>query len=204
MRQSPGGRPIGDRLRYRPGSARHPGRGRGACREIARGRCRELRHHLPFSPTPEIMAAVSEEWLRGAAAGSLLVDLTTNSPATVRAVGRPPGSRRMSPRSRRPLPAAPSARATASSSLSSVATTIWSKSRAVASRHRTGDLPHRSARLRQCRQTCELADGLHHNVGIARGSGAGGRERHRPTTPRQHDQIRPAGPTPTWTGGSTR
>jgi 3-hydroxyisobutyrate dehydrogenase len=38
-------------------------------------------------PTPEIMAAVSEEWLRGATAGSLLVDLTTNSPATVRAVG---------------------------------------------------------------------------------------------------------------------
>ncbi len=39
-------------------------------------------------PTPEIMAAVSEEWLRGAAPGSLLVDLTTNSPATVRSVGR--------------------------------------------------------------------------------------------------------------------
>jgi len=39
-------------------------------------------------PTPEVMAAVAEEWLRGAAAGSLLVDLTTNSPATVRAVGR--------------------------------------------------------------------------------------------------------------------
>jgi 3-hydroxyisobutyrate dehydrogenase-like beta-hydroxyacid dehydrogenase len=39
-------------------------------------------------PTPEIMAAVSEEWLRGAAAGSLLVDLTTNSPATVRAVAK--------------------------------------------------------------------------------------------------------------------
>ena len=38
-------------------------------------------------PTPEIMAAVSEEWLRGATPGSLLVDLTTNSPATVRAVG---------------------------------------------------------------------------------------------------------------------
>jgi 3-hydroxyisobutyrate dehydrogenase-like beta-hydroxyacid dehydrogenase len=38
-------------------------------------------------PTPEIMAAVSEEWLRGAAPGSLLVDLTTNSPATVRDVG---------------------------------------------------------------------------------------------------------------------
>ena len=39
-------------------------------------------------PTPEIMAAVSEEWLRGAAPGSLLVDLTTNSPTTVRAVGQ--------------------------------------------------------------------------------------------------------------------
>jgi 3-hydroxyisobutyrate dehydrogenase len=39
-------------------------------------------------PTPDIMAAVSEEWLTGAAPGSLLVDLTTNSPATVRDVGR--------------------------------------------------------------------------------------------------------------------
>ena len=39
-------------------------------------------------PTPEIMATVSEEWLRGAAPGSLLVDLTTNSPATVREVAR--------------------------------------------------------------------------------------------------------------------
>jgi 3-hydroxyisobutyrate dehydrogenase-like beta-hydroxyacid dehydrogenase len=39
-------------------------------------------------PTPEIMAAVSEGWLRGAAPGSLLVDLTTNSPTTVRDVGR--------------------------------------------------------------------------------------------------------------------
>jgi 3-hydroxyisobutyrate dehydrogenase-like beta-hydroxyacid dehydrogenase len=39
-------------------------------------------------PTPEIMAAVSEEWLRGAAPGSLLVDLTTNAPSTVKEVGR--------------------------------------------------------------------------------------------------------------------
>ena len=39
-------------------------------------------------PTPEVMAAVSEDWLRGAAAGSLLVDLTTNSSTTVRSIGR--------------------------------------------------------------------------------------------------------------------
>jgi 3-hydroxyisobutyrate dehydrogenase-like beta-hydroxyacid dehydrogenase len=39
-------------------------------------------------PTPDVMAAVSEEWLPGAAPGSLLVDLTTNSPATVQDVGR--------------------------------------------------------------------------------------------------------------------
>ena len=48
---------------------------------------------VPRSPSsrcrrPTIMAAVSEEWLPGAAPGSLLVDLTTNSPATVRDVGR--------------------------------------------------------------------------------------------------------------------
>lgn len=39
-------------------------------------------------PTPEVMAAVSEQWLAGAAPGRVLVDLTTNAPATVRDVGR--------------------------------------------------------------------------------------------------------------------
>jgi 3-hydroxyisobutyrate dehydrogenase-like beta-hydroxyacid dehydrogenase len=39
-------------------------------------------------PTPEVMAAVSEQWLQGAAPGSLLVDLTTNSSAVVRSVGK--------------------------------------------------------------------------------------------------------------------
>lgn len=38
-------------------------------------------------PSPETMAAVSEAWLEGAQAGKILVDLTTNSPATVRRVG---------------------------------------------------------------------------------------------------------------------
>jgi 3-hydroxyisobutyrate dehydrogenase-like beta-hydroxyacid dehydrogenase len=39
-------------------------------------------------PTPEAMAEVSEGWLGGAGPGSVLVDLTTNSPSTVREVGR--------------------------------------------------------------------------------------------------------------------
>jgi 3-hydroxyisobutyrate dehydrogenase-like beta-hydroxyacid dehydrogenase len=39
-------------------------------------------------PTPAIMQSVAAEWLDGAAGtGKVLVDLTTNSPATVRAVG---------------------------------------------------------------------------------------------------------------------
>jgi 3-hydroxyisobutyrate dehydrogenase-like beta-hydroxyacid dehydrogenase len=38
-------------------------------------------------PTPAIMAAVAEAWLTGAAPGAVLVDLSTNAPATVRAVG---------------------------------------------------------------------------------------------------------------------
>jgi 3-hydroxyisobutyrate dehydrogenase-like beta-hydroxyacid dehydrogenase len=38
-------------------------------------------------PTPEVVASVAEAWLAGAAAGSVLVDLSTNSPAAVRALG---------------------------------------------------------------------------------------------------------------------
>ncbi len=38
-------------------------------------------------PTPAIMEAVAAEWAEGAEHGSVLVDLTTNAPATVREVG---------------------------------------------------------------------------------------------------------------------
>jgi 3-hydroxyisobutyrate dehydrogenase len=38
-------------------------------------------------PTPAIMAAVADAWLGGAPAGAVLVDLSTNAPATVREVG---------------------------------------------------------------------------------------------------------------------
>jgi len=38
-------------------------------------------------PTPAIMDAVSREWLEGAPPDSVLIDLTTNAPATVRAIG---------------------------------------------------------------------------------------------------------------------
>jgi 3-hydroxyisobutyrate dehydrogenase-like beta-hydroxyacid dehydrogenase len=38
-------------------------------------------------PTPAVMAQVVDEWLTGAAPDAVLVDLSTNAPATVRAVG---------------------------------------------------------------------------------------------------------------------
>jgi len=38
-------------------------------------------------PTPAVVRAVAEQWLRGAAPGSVLVDLSTNSPAAVRELG---------------------------------------------------------------------------------------------------------------------
>jgi 3-hydroxyisobutyrate dehydrogenase-like beta-hydroxyacid dehydrogenase len=38
-------------------------------------------------PTPAVVEAVAAEWLGGAAPGSVLVDLSTNAPATVRALG---------------------------------------------------------------------------------------------------------------------
>ena len=38
-------------------------------------------------PSPSVMEAVADEWLQGAAPGSVLVDLSTNAPAAVRAIG---------------------------------------------------------------------------------------------------------------------
>lgn len=39
-------------------------------------------------PTPDVVDAVASEWLGAATAGSLLVDLSTNAPARVRALGK--------------------------------------------------------------------------------------------------------------------
>jgi 3-hydroxyisobutyrate dehydrogenase-like beta-hydroxyacid dehydrogenase len=39
-------------------------------------------------PTPAVVRAVAEQWLPGAAAGSVLVDLSTNAPSAVRELGR--------------------------------------------------------------------------------------------------------------------
>jgi 3-hydroxyisobutyrate dehydrogenase-like beta-hydroxyacid dehydrogenase len=39
-------------------------------------------------PTPAVVNAVAERWLRGAEAGRVLVDLSTNAPAAVRELGR--------------------------------------------------------------------------------------------------------------------
>jgi 3-hydroxyisobutyrate dehydrogenase-like beta-hydroxyacid dehydrogenase len=38
-------------------------------------------------PTPDVVDAVATEWLAGAEPGAVLVDLSTNAPATVRAIG---------------------------------------------------------------------------------------------------------------------
>jgi 3-hydroxyisobutyrate dehydrogenase-like beta-hydroxyacid dehydrogenase len=38
-------------------------------------------------PTPSVFTAVADEWLAAAAPGSVLVDLSTNAPATIRTVG---------------------------------------------------------------------------------------------------------------------
>ncbi|HXJ34706.1 MAG TPA: NAD(P)-dependent oxidoreductase [Candidatus Eisenbacteria bacterium] len=38
-------------------------------------------------PTPEVVQAVAAQWLEGAAPGTILADLSTNAPATVRAIG---------------------------------------------------------------------------------------------------------------------
>ena len=38
-------------------------------------------------PTPAVVDAVATEWLTGAEPGSILVDLSTNAPATIRAIG---------------------------------------------------------------------------------------------------------------------
>jgi 3-hydroxyisobutyrate dehydrogenase len=38
-------------------------------------------------PTPDVVAAVADAWAGAAAPGSILVDLSTNSPAAVRALG---------------------------------------------------------------------------------------------------------------------
>ena len=38
-------------------------------------------------PTPAVVRAVAEQWLQGAASGSVLVDLSTNAPAVVRELG---------------------------------------------------------------------------------------------------------------------
>lgn len=38
-------------------------------------------------PTPEVVEAVAEQWLAGAARGSVLVDLSTNAPSAVRSLG---------------------------------------------------------------------------------------------------------------------
>ncbi len=58
---------------------------------VAAGSAAEVARHSDVTftalPTPAVMEAVAAAWLEGAAPGAILVDLSTNAPATVRAVG---------------------------------------------------------------------------------------------------------------------
>jgi 3-hydroxyisobutyrate dehydrogenase-like beta-hydroxyacid dehydrogenase len=58
----------------------------GAVDAAAVGRAAEIT--FTSLPTPSVFERVADEWLTSAAPGSILVDLSTNAPATVRAVGR--------------------------------------------------------------------------------------------------------------------
>jgi len=58
----------------------------GAADAAAVGRAAEIT--FTSLPTPSVFERVADEWLTSAAPGSILVDLSTNAPATVRAVGR--------------------------------------------------------------------------------------------------------------------
>jgi 3-hydroxyisobutyrate dehydrogenase-like beta-hydroxyacid dehydrogenase len=57
----------------------------GAADAAAVGRAAEIT--FTSLPTPSVFERVADEWLTSAAPGSILVDLSTNAPATVRAVG---------------------------------------------------------------------------------------------------------------------
>jgi 3-hydroxyisobutyrate dehydrogenase-like beta-hydroxyacid dehydrogenase len=58
-------------------------RGTGSAAEVAQN----AEMTFVSVPTPAIMEGVSERWLEGSRAGSVLIDLTTNAPETVRRVG---------------------------------------------------------------------------------------------------------------------
>ncbi len=61
-------------------------RGAGVCRDPGEVAERSEVTFLSL-PTPEVVEAVAEEWLAGAARDSVLVDLSTNAPSAVRALG---------------------------------------------------------------------------------------------------------------------
>jgi len=61
-------------------------KGARACANAAEvGRSAEIT--LMSLPTPDVVERVAEEWLRGAGRGKIAVDLSTNAPARVRALG---------------------------------------------------------------------------------------------------------------------
>jgi len=64
-----------------------PGLERGARVASASELARRAEVTFLSLPTPDIVDAVAAEWLAGAAPGSLLVDLSTNAPGRVRALG---------------------------------------------------------------------------------------------------------------------
>jgi len=155
-------------------------------------------------PSPSVMDMVALEWAAGAEPGKILVDLTTNSPATVRAVGarlartgaqpaRVSGDRR---RHRRPepLPRVHHGRRRRAR-----------RPRRAAARHdRTGDVPPRPARLRQRRQARQLVDGVHDAGRLLRRARPRQPLRHRPAVARRDVALLGRRPLLTSSGASRR
>ena len=138
-------------------------------------------------PTPAAMEQVTNEWLAAAEPGSVLVDLTTNAPATIRALG---GRVVASGREFLECPltgGAPGAR---------MRMLVFICGGDVATYERVGPLLDTIGRARfhlgplgcgNVGQAREQPDGVHRDVGVARGARGRRPPRHRPARPRRHD-----------------
>ena len=138
-------------------------------------------------PTPAIMEQVTLEWLDAAAPGAVLVDLTTNAPATVRELG---GRVVASGREFLECPltgGAPGARMRMLVFICGGEPSTYERRRAAPRRARAGPLSPRAARLRQRRQAREQPDGVHGDLGLVGRARDRRASRHRPARPRRHD-----------------
>src|SRR5262249_1117640 len=73
-----------------PHPARVPERGKGGAKAATDAADVARRADIPFLslPTPDSVDAVAADWLTGAGRDKVLVDLSTNSPARVRALAK--------------------------------------------------------------------------------------------------------------------